>query len=52
MLVVGPKFIKLDGKQVPIGGWTIVILLLIGAVVTRMYIKYDNSLENIINPAI
>ena len=41
MVVVGPKFIKLNGKQVPIGGWTIVMLLLIGAVLTRMYIKYN-----------
>ena len=37
MVVVGPKFIQLNGKQVPIGGWTIVMLVLIGAVLTRMY---------------
>ena len=37
MVVVGPEFIKLNGELVPVGGWTIVILLLIGAVVTCMY---------------
>ena len=34
MVVVGPKFIKVNGDHVPIGVWIIVLLTLIGAILT------------------
>ena len=34
MVVVGPKFIKVNGDHVPIGAWIIVLLTLLGAILT------------------
>ena len=34
MIVVGPKFIKVNGDHVPIGAWIIVLLTLLGAILT------------------
>ena len=37
MVVVGPMFMTLNGKEMPIGGWIIVLLTLFAAVLACMY---------------
>ena len=43
MVVVGPKFIEVNGDLVPIGAWIIVLLTLLGAILTGKLITVSYS---------